>query len=124
MSDASVVVAVVDDDPSSLESIGNLLESASYEPRLFHSAAALLTSSELPRMDCVISDIGMPAMNGFELVRALNRLRPELPIILVTGRIDLGLQASDGAGKYRAIFEKPFSGRDLLAAVAEAIRVR
>ena len=42
-----------------------------------------------PEIDCLISDVGMPVMDGFELVRVVQAARPGLPIILVTGRPDL-----------------------------------
>jgi FixJ family two-component response regulator len=116
------VIAVVDDDQLILESLESLLESADYDVRPFSSAAALLESGVLPEIDCLISDVAMPAMDGFELARAVRAARPVLPVILVTGRHDL-LDRSfpDTSGRYR-VLKKPFSGEELLAALAEALR--
>jgi FixJ family two-component response regulator len=116
------VIAVVDDDQRVLESLAMLLASAEYDVRLFDSAHALLESGGLREIDCVISDIGMPVMDGFELARTVRAARPELPVILVTGRPDLLNRAPlDIPGYYRA-FTKPFDGPELLATVGEALR--
>jgi hypothetical protein len=79
-----LAIAVVDDDQRILESLGSLLESADYAVRLLPSALALLESGCLAEIDCLISDIDMPVMDGFELLRTVHLARPELPIILIT----------------------------------------
>ena len=116
------VVAVVDDDPGILESIESLLNSADYEVRLFSTATALLESGGLPEIDCLISDVAMPLMDGFELARAVQAARPGLPVILVTGRPDLLRRSRlDGLGQYR-VFKKPFDGQELLTAVTLMVK--
>jgi FixJ family two-component response regulator len=116
------VIAVVDDDRSVLESLEMLLASAEYDVRLFSSATALLESSGLREIDCLISDIGMPVMDGFELARRVQAARPELPIILVTGRPDLlNRSPLDVSARYRLV-KKPFNGPELLTIVGDALR--
>jgi FixJ family two-component response regulator len=116
------VVAVVDDDPQVLESLEDLLESADHTVRLFASATAFLESGQLAEIDCVISDIGMPMIDGYELRRLANAARPELSVILITGRDELAspLHGATPTGA-RDIFHKPFNGQDLLAAVSRAV---
>jgi FixJ family two-component response regulator len=112
------VVAVVDDDQGSLDSLESLLDSADYDVRLFSSAAALLGSGGLSAIDCLISDVAMPAINGFELARAVHAARPGLPVILITGRPDLLPRSTrDRPGGYR-VFKKPFDAQELLTALA------
>jgi FixJ family two-component response regulator len=72
------VVAVVDDDPRLLESMEDLLESAGYVARSFSSARSLLISG-LSGMDVLITDIGMPGMDGFELCALVKKVRPDCP---------------------------------------------
>jgi FixJ family two-component response regulator len=115
-------IAVVDDDQGILESLEGLLESADHAVRLFASAAALLESGCLAEIDCLISDINMPVMDGFELARVVRAARPELPIILITGHPEmLDRLPPIGPGHYR-FFKKPFDGEELLAAVSDALR--
>ncbi len=114
------ITAVVDDDQRVLESLEDLLESAGHRVRLFGSAAALLESGSLADIDCLISDIDLPAIDGFELVRLASASRPELPIILITGHADMAKRSPAGPPCYR-LFEKPFDGREMLGAVSSAL---
>ncbi len=119
---SSPVVAVVDDDHSILRSLEYLLESADYEVRLCTSAQALLDSGMLPQIDCLISDIDMPGIDGFELVRYVRAARPELPIILITGYPDRLERLPPISGTAPRFFTKPFPGQELLAAVSDALQ--
>lgn len=116
------VVAVVDDDPGVLRSLEYLLESADYTVRLFASGTELLDSGCLPQIDYLISDIDMPGMDGFELLRLVHATRPGLPVTVITGYPDTlrGLQPLDGRSP--RVFTKPFQGPELLAAVSDALR--
>jgi FixJ family two-component response regulator len=115
-------IAVVDDDQRILGSLQSLLESADHAVRLFASAAALLESGSLAQIDCLISDIDMPVMDGLELLRVVRATRPELPIILITGYPEmLNRLPPMGPGHYR-LFKKPFNGQELLTAVSDALQ--
>ncbi len=116
------VVAVVDDDQGILRSLAYLLESADYAARLFTSGAELLASGALPEIDCLISDIDMPGMDGFELLRQVHAARPGLPVILITGYPDTLKRLPPLGGSNPRFFTKPFQGPELLAAVTDALR--
>jgi FixJ family two-component response regulator len=113
-------VAVVDDDPSVLEAIGNLLESAGYAVSRFESAEAFLIMLHATSFACLISDVGLPGMSGCALQAEVGRTSPLLPVILITGRGDIG---NDGAlaANNRGLFHKPFDGEQLLSALASAL---
>ena len=119
---AGFTIAVVDDDRRILESLQTLLESADHGVRPFGSAAALIESGWLAEIDCLISDIDMPAIDGFELLRVVRAARPELPIILITGLPEMLNRFSLlDPGHYR-LFKKPFDGQELLTAISDALR--
>ena len=115
-------IAVVDDDQRILKSLGNLLQSADYSVRLFASAAALIESSALAQIDCLISDIDMPVMDGFELLRVVHAARSELPIILITGYPDMLNRLPPISLAHYRLFKKPFNGQELLNGVSDALR--
>lgn len=115
------VVAVVDDDRRLLESMQDLLESADYLARCFSSAGSLLASG-LSGVDVLITDIGMPGMDGFELRDRVKKARPDLPVFLITGRHEIADQSR--AQGISGFFRKPFDGQALLAAVGDALRDR
>jgi FixJ family two-component response regulator len=121
MAKPKLVVAIVDDDERLLESLQDLVESAGYRVRTFASARALLDSEAIPEIDCLITDIGMPELDGFELSRIMQTRRPELPVILVTGGHDISGLAQ---AKQKRLFRKPFDGHELLAAIGESLTDR
>lgn len=119
MSKQRPVVAIVDDDPRLLESLEDLLESAGYDALGFSSGEALLAQG-LAGLDVLITDIGMPGMDGFALRDLVCRQRPDLPVFLVTGRHEI-------ADQHRAqcvggFFRKPFDAATLLAAISDVSR--
>ena len=115
------VTAVVDDDRRVLESLEDLLESAGHRVRLYGTAAALLDSGSLADIDCLICDIDLPAIDGFELLRRASASRPGLPVILITGHAEIARRPPAGAARCYRLFEKPFDGREMLTAVADAL---
>jgi FixJ family two-component response regulator len=114
-------VAVVDDDESVLKALDALLQSADYSVLLFTTAAALLRSGCVSTIDCLISDIGLPVIDGFELSRLVGETRPGLPVILITGRPETLLRRPAAPRRAHCIFGKPFDGDEVLAAVAAAL---
>ncbi|MHC2545859.1 FixJ family two-component response regulator [Sinorhizobium meliloti] len=69
---------------------------------------------------CIITDIGMPGINGFELRDRVKSACPELPVFLTTGRHEIADQG--GAQGVNGFFRKPFDAPDLLVAVCKALR--
>lgn len=115
-----LTIAVVDDDPRILDSLENLFESAGYDVRCFLSGGELLAEG-LGQLDCVITDIGMPAIDGFELRDAIKVQQPNIPVFLVTGRHEIGDQQRAARDDIAGFFRKPFDGQALLAAVEVAL---
>lgn len=121
MSEKRPVVAIVDDDPRLLESLEDLLESAGYAARGFPSAGSLLIDG-LSGVDVLITDIGMPGLDGFELRDLAIRACPDLPVFLITGRHEIADQGR--AAGISGFFRKPFDAQALLAAISDALRDR
>jgi FixJ family two-component response regulator len=115
------VVAVVDDDPRILQSLKDLLEAAGHSALVFSTAKALLEGDDFASIDCLITDIGMPVIDGFELQRLVQLRVPHLPVILITGRDQDADQQRTLAARSHAFFRKPFDAQALLAAVALAL---
>lgn len=112
------VVAVVDDDPRLLESLEELLESAGYSARCFSSAELLLVRG-LAGVDVLITDIGMPGVDGFELCDIVKKVCSELPVFLISGRHEMADPRC--AAGVSGFFRKPFDTDALLAAVRDAL---
>ena len=120
MTNETKTIAVIDDDPRVLESLENLFESAGYGVRKFSSARALIDDG-LSDIGCLITDIGMPAVDGFELHDLVKKVRPDLPVFMITGRDVAGDQRRALANGISGFFRKPFDGPALLTAVGNAL---
>lgn len=81
---AGSVICIVDDDEEVRESIGAFFRSAGVTTTGFEAAEALLASPELTSMDCLITDLHMPGMDGLDLQRQLSVRGRQVPVILLT----------------------------------------
>lgn len=124
MNTASAKIYVVDDDPSVRKSLNRLLSGAGYNVETFSSAAEFLEYElEEAELSCLILDIKMPGLSGFDLQRELNSINAVLPIIFITGFGDIpsSVQAiKNGAVNF---LSKPFSESDLFQSIEEALAI-
>lgn len=107
------LIGIVDDDADIPVAISSLVRSLGYKAECFHSAEQLLSRSNLNDFFCIISDIHMPSMDGIELTNMLGDLARGLPVILMTGRIEPGLEQKAHESGAISVVVKPFSVDDL-----------
>jgi FixJ family two-component response regulator len=118
------LVAVVDDDESVRESLPDLLREFGFATHSFSSAEEFLTSDSLVETRCLILDIAMPGMTGFDLQRELNLRGQSIPIIFISAHKDeVVRRRAFEQGAIEFLF-KPFSDTALLQALNTALRVR
>ncbi len=113
-------VHVVDDDPAVRRSLERLLDAAGFHVVSYQSPAAFLNAASGLSAGCVLLDIRMPGVNGLEVQARLNRLRVNLPVIVMTGHGDV--PSAVRAMKAGAVdfLEKPFDDETLLNAIGGA----
>ncbi|REK18960.1 MAG: response regulator [Planctomycetota bacterium] len=117
---------IVDDDPGILRAVSRIF-AAQYDVKCADgpTAALELVSKERPP-EVAVLDIRMPEMNGFELMRRLREVVPDLDVILMTGNAeepDANLVEAIDAGAFYFI-QKPFERRVLLALVTRCFELR
>jgi FixJ family two-component response regulator len=88
MRDANSIVFVVDDDPLICDSVADLLNSAGFVVRTFRSAAEFIRATRPDVSACLILDVYLPGMSGFELQDRLNRDGQNIPIVFITAHAD------------------------------------
>jgi FixJ family two-component response regulator len=119
----SSLISVVDDDDSVRESLQCLIRSFGFAVEAFASAEEFLKSDHLRDTRCLILDVRMRGMNGFELQRRLVASHPEIPVIFITAHGDETARSQalkDGAVDY--LF-KPFTEEALLNAIHAALKL-
>jgi FixJ family two-component response regulator len=115
------VVYVVDDDPGVLESLGRLFRSIGLRAELFASADELM-SRKLPSVpSCMVVDVRLPGLGGFELHAELIKAEIHIPVIFVTAHGDIPMSVKAMKGGAIDFLTKPFRDQDMLDAVNAAI---
>lgn len=114
-------VYVVDDDQAVRDALRWLMTSVNLTVRTFASAREFLETYDPDRRGCLVLDIRMPGMSGFELQKKLAARSDRLPVIIITGHGDVHMAVSAmKAGAYDFI-EKPIDDQLLLDLVQKAV---
>ena len=115
------IIVVVEDDASMRQALERILQAGGFTAVSFASGEAALEADAAA--DCLVLDIHLPGMSGFELYRRLALAGKALPGIFITARDEPAVRDEaerlGGAGSY---LPKPFSGRDLLDAITKGLR--
>jgi CheY-like chemotaxis protein len=121
---AGVRVLAVDDDYDALEILATLLEAAGAEVRVARSAADALAALRVWWPTVIVSDIGMPEQNGYELIGAIRALPggDRIPAAAVTGYSQWEDRARAFAAGFQAHIPKPADPDELIAALARLAR--
>jgi FixJ family two-component response regulator len=118
---AKPIVAVIDDDRRIRESLESLIESAGLKARVFSLAEEFLQGEILAETRCLITDVRMPKMDGLELQRRVRLVRPELPVIFITGHHEDEVERLAIAQGAAFFLRKPFDAGELLRATRLAL---
>lgn len=107
---------VVDDAPDVTEMLAILLQYAGYEVVTVYSGPQALSAARSELFDVVVSDIGMPGMNGYELAEAVRALPDyqSTPMIAVTGFTMYEDRDRALRSGFNAFLTKPINPRDLI----------
>ena len=109
---AKPLIAIVDDDESVCRALRRLVRSLDMDAQTFSSGQAFLELLEaLPsfRPDCVVLDIQMPGVNGFDVHNQIRTIRAGLPVIFITAFDEDGARARALTGGAVAYLRKPFN---------------
>ena len=122
MSSPNPYVAVVDDEAPVRTALGRLLRLADYEVVAFPSGEAFLASLAERLPGCVILDVNMPRLSGFDVQARMRAEHIDVSTVFITASNDPALdRAALAAGGVR-LLRKPFSNDVLLEAVGAALR--
>jgi PAS domain S-box-containing protein len=116
-------VMIVDDEPALVALAEEMLAGLGYEPVGFESSRLALQAfrANLRRFDLVLTDEAMPELVGTELAREIRLLRPDVPIILMSGHGGAPLEHRAAAIGVREVLHKPLQRVDLAESLARAL---
>lgn len=123
---AGAFVLLVEDNPMVRRSIEATLRTAGFQVTSVDSGQRCI--EEVGRLehplDLLISDVVMPEMSGEEMIGRVHELRPDLPVLFISGydRSTLARRKQQAAGEH--FLQKPFDSEDLFAAVRKAMAPR
>lgn len=119
---AERLVLVVDDEADLLEIVTDRLERAGYRVLTARDGLEALERVRAARPACIILDLKMPRLGGFEALAALRREAPEARVIVLTGSPNRPLAEACRARGADDFLLKPFDPGELLRLTAQAFR--
>jgi FixJ family two-component response regulator len=117
----TMLMAVVDDDEDVRVALTRLVSSAGFAVETFASGAAFLRSVEDHEPDCLVLDLHMPEMSGFDVQGALGLSHAGVPVVVLTGHDTPESRARALQLGAKAYLCKPVNDEALLAAIGTAI---
>ncbi len=115
-----LLVSIVDDDPSVCEGLTDLMNSMGFDASAYRSAEEFLQSDSVGTTACLISDVQMSGIGGFELYDRLVKSGRKLPTILITAFPKDSDRTRAMKLGVRCYLAKPFSEADLLDCIRRA----
>lgn len=110
-------ILVVDDDPVNRRFVAQTLARAGFGTTEASNGKEALRRLDMESFGTVVSDVGMPHMNGIELLQNVHARFPRLPVILMTGCIEDEIREAALTWGATALFQKPVDRNDLILAV-------
>ena len=117
------IISVIDDDESFRTALVGLLGMLGYEAQGFASAVEFINSGGEGSCDCIITDFCMPKMSGLDLIQLLTARGSTVPVIMVTGRPEPGLEVKAAASGAVCLLRKPFEEDALIDYLERALKI-
>ena len=115
------LLALVEDDEDVRVALTRLVSSAGFAVETFASGGEFLRSVEHHEPDCVVLDLHMPEMSGFDVQGALACGHPAVPVVVMTGHDTPESRSRAVQMGAKVYLRKPFNDEALLAAIGDAI---
>jgi FixJ family two-component response regulator len=118
-----LLVAIIDDDKPFRIALLESLDSLGYSARGFASAEEFIARDGESSWDCIITDIHMSGMSGFDLKELLASRGLLVPVIMITARAGLELEAKAKVTGAVCLLRKPFDSGALIDCLQKALSV-
>jgi FixJ family two-component response regulator len=115
-------ISIVDDDASIREALMSLMRSIRFQAEAFASAEDFLANGRLDDTACLILDVYLPGMSGFELQHRLNSERRSIPIVFITAHADEASRQRALKSGAIELLGKPVRREPLFKAIQSALQ--
>jgi FixJ family two-component response regulator len=115
------LIAVVDDEEPIRKALSRLIRSAGMDVETFPCGVELLEYLSVRRADCIVLDLHMPVMNGFEVQTRMAESGMRVPVIIITGHDSEETRDRALRGMPVAYLRKPVNDEALLDAIELAL---
>jgi FixJ family two-component response regulator len=120
---AKINIAIVDDDASLCHAMDRLLRAAGFQPVTYLSGEAFLENAQRARPDCVLLDIQLGGMSGFELQTRLTASGSTIPVIFITAHDNPETREQARQTNCAAYLRKTDPGEMVLEAIRKAVHL-
>jgi two-component system response regulator FixJ len=114
-------VAVIDDDEAVLDSLQVLLMTEGMDVETYESGEAFLNAADSAAYECILLDVHLPGLDGFEVAERLKGTSFKGTVILMTGRPDDQIRRLAAARGVATLLEKPIRSDALIAAIERGL---
>ena len=120
-SQGAPIVFVVDDDTSVRESLEVMIGGEGWQPATFASAQEFLACPRALVPSCLVLDVSLPGLNGLDLQKLVAVERTDMPVIFITGVIDVKMAVQAMKAGAVEFLTKPFGDAVLMNAIRQAL---
>lgn len=121
MKSSNATIHIVDDDPSMLRYLSELVNTLDYKSQTYDSASNFLDTYSNDGFGCLILDLRLPGISGLELHQQLPEIGVDLPVIMISGFGDISTVVKAMKSGVLDFLEKPFKGQELIDLIHKAI---
>ena len=114
-------VMIIDDEPDVLEILKEFLEFLDYQTVTFRDPNIAISSFKAGIYDLIITDINLPEINGFALIKKIREIDQTIPIIVITGYIENFAKENIFSKGANAYIEKPFNFNQLKSTIEKTL---
>jgi DNA-binding response OmpR family regulator len=117
----SAKILIVEDDPDIRRGLSIRLRVNNYETVFAYDGISAVAAAEREKPDLILLDLGLPAGDGFVVMERLEKLAPNVPVIVLSARDPLLNRERALAAGARAFLQKPAENDELLEAISSAL---
>ena len=121
MTNKNVTIHIVDDDPSMLKYLSELVSTINYKSKTYNTANEFLSGYTDAGHGCLVLDLRLPGISGLELHQQLEKNNIDLPVIMISGFGDVSTVVKAMKAGVLDFLEKPFKGQELLDLIHNAV---